>query len=881
MHKKILLILIVFGLPILAFGQNDVFAKNITYSCFKKPLSAVLVDLSTATDINIAFDPSVISEEYIISINIQKESLADVLSVILADTNLEYEMLGGQIIITANPLKDKVGKFIFSGYIEDAVSRERLAYANVYSMKLNVGVSANEYGYFSFTAKDSIVNLRFTYLGYEAFTATLSYEKKNHVISMTPNILLNEIIIEDTRLVKKENIQEVNTFPLHILNNMTALGGDPDVIRLAGMQAGVSTGADGLGGINVRGGSIDQNLILMDGVPVYNTGHTLGMFSVFNTSMVKSAKLYKDAFPAKYGGRLSSVLDVRTKEGNLKKFAGDVSLGTISAKFVLEGPIKKDRSSFIISGRRSMIDPWIKSFSRSFKNAAQNDGQVSYSFYDLNAKLTFRVGKSSTFYLSYYEGKDVFGDETISESREDSLDIIDNYENAWNWGNRIGSARLSTKIGKKLFMNSTAYYSQFSFDAFKNEQSRSTIDLEPNTLKYDGSLFQSKITDIGYRLDFNLNANNYHQLQFGLDLVRHQFDPGLAVVNESDSIVFDDEVLRRADLKEYLDPTTESGLEGNLYFEDKIKATDNIDVVLGARASFIRSRKKNYISFLPSVIINSELSEDFLLRLTYSRSNQFLHLLTTSGLGLPTDVWLPTTDELQPERAWQYSASILSRFTEFGHLEIGGFYKNLSQILTLREGPVLDINSGTNWESDIPTGSGLSYGIETTLVKNVGKFKGSASYTWSKATRLFDEVNNGNPYYFRYDRRHMVNTSASYRINSNIEIAMNGLYLTGNPVTVPSQFLPVGPDSPDFISVYTEKNNIRLSDYKRIDVSVNIFNKYAWGRQKLTIGVYNLFNWQNPLFYYVRRNKDNITQPERKQISILPLLPSLSYSLTF
>lgn len=862
-------------------AQRDASTTMISYNSYKKPLAEVFVELSTASDINIAFDPSIISPEYLISINVENEPLSDILTVILIDTNLDYEVLGGQIVITTNPYKDGGGKYIFSGYIEDATSKERLAYANVYSSKFNQGVSSNEYGYFSFNARDSIVNLRFTYLGYEAFSATLDSKEQNHVISMNANILLNEIIIEDTKLVKKENIQDVNTFPLHILNNMTALGGDPDIIRLVGMQAGVSTGADGLGGINVRGGSVDQNLILLDGVPVYNTGHTLGMFSIFNTSMVKSSKLYKDAFPAKFGGRLSSVLDIRTKEGNLEKFSGDVSLGTISGKGTLEGPIVKGKSSFIISGRRSLVDPWIKQISRSFKNAAGNDGQVSYSFYDLNAKLHFKIGNSSTFYLSYYEGSDNFGDFTSSEGRMDSLDILENFETSWSWGNRIASARLSGKASKKLFYNTTAYYSQFAFDAFKNEQSYVTVDRDPVELKYIGSLFQSKITDIGYRLDFNYNANNVNQLQFGLEAVRHQFDPGLSVVNELDSLISEDEVLQREQLEEFLDPITEVGYEANVYFEDQIKATNNIDLILGLRGSMIRSRGTNYFALLPSIVLNMELSEDNLLRLTYSRSNQFLHLLTTSGLGLPTDIWLPTTDQLRPESAWQYSASFLSRFTELGYIEVSGFYKNLSRILTLREGPVLDIDNGSNWENDIPTGNGLNYGVETTLVKNVGKFKGSLAYTWSKATRLFDEVNNGNQYYFRYDRRHMFNSSASYRVNRNIEITANGLYLTGNPVTVPTNFNATSEDSPLFVPIFLEKNNIRLSDYKRVDLSINIFNKYSWGRQKLTIGVYNVFNWKNPLFYFVRRAEDEITKPERKQISILPLIPSISYSLTF
>jgi hypothetical protein len=880
MLRKLFIISILL-FPVLCAGQNSASTTKTSYSCFKKSLAEVLVELSTSADVNIAFDPALISPEYVISINATNETVEDIISVLLKDTNLKYEIVNQQVVIVPNPTTEEERIFIFSGYIEDRSSKERLAFANLYSVMSDMGVSANEYGFFSFSSVDSIVTLRFTYLGYEALSAKLDAKDKLHVISMTPNILLNEIVIEDTRLVKKENIEDVNTFPLHVLNNMTALGGDPDIIRLVGMQPGVSTGADGLGGINVRGGSVDQSLILMDGVPVYNTGHTLGMFSIFNTSMIKSARLYKDAFPAKYGGRLSSVLDIRTKEGNLEKYAGDISIGTISAKFTLEGPIVKNKSSFILSGRRSLIDPWIKTFSKSFKNAAGSDGAVVYNFHDLNAKFKFEIGNNSTLYLSYYQGRDVFGDETVIQNRQDSIAVFENFSTNWKWGNQIISARLSSKMGQKLFFSSTAYYTTFGFDAFKNEQTSFDVNGSFGGLVYEGSLFQSRISDFGYRMDFNYNANNQHQLQFGLDIVRHQFDPGLTVVNERDSVVRNDEVLERRDLENFLNPISESGIESNIYFEDKIKASDRIEIIAGLRGAYIRSRNRNYYALLPSIAVNTELTEDILFRMTYSRSNQFLHLLTTSGLGLPTDIWLPTTDDLQPQRSWQYSASLLTRILEFGYFEIGGFYKNMNRILTLREGPVFDINNTTEWENDIPTGTGLSYGIESTLVKNVGKFKGALSYTWSRSDRLFEEVNNGRPYPFRYDRRHMINSNFSYRINQNIELALNGLYLTGNPVTVPTNFSTPSEESPLFVSIFLEKNNIRLPDYKRVDLSVNIFNKYSWGRQKITLGVYNLFNWQNPLFYYVRRNENEIAKPERKQITILPIIPSLSYSLTF
>lgn len=794
--QKYSIILILLFLPLIFIGQDvDVFEKNIDYTCYNKPLSDVLVDLSTRTKVNIAFDPTIIPADKLISLNIKDESLADVLEVILDDTNIEYEMLGGQIILTSNQSLTAKGKFIISGFLEDVTSSERLIYATIYNYADRIGTTTNEYGFFTIESSDSIAKIGFSYLGYEPIVLDLDSNEKGHIIALNPNIRLNEILIEDYRLPSADPIEDMNTFPLATLKTMTSLAGEPDVIRLAGMQAGVSSGADGVGGLNVRGGSADQNLILLDGVPVYNTGHTLGMFSVFNSSMIKSSTLIKDAFPAKYGGRLSSVLDIRTKEGNLKKLSGHFSIGTMAASGTIEGPLKTDKVGFIVSFRQSFVNSWLKTFSSGFKEAGGNAGEIGYNFFDVNAKIHAKVGKKGTFALSYYEGRDLFYDETLTETPKDSLDFEGYFKTEWTWGNRILSARYSTQASEKLYFSSTLYYSRFKFDAFKNDQETVLEDRVPINLFYQGSLFETGITDIGARLDFDYSFNNRHNLKFGLDGVQHRFSPGLILANQTDSLITFGEVLTKQDLKETIDFVAETGIEGNLYIEDHIRASDFLEIIAGVRATLIRSRNNNYYSLLPTVTINTKVTPNALVKATYSRTTQYLHLLSTSGLGLPTDIWLPTTDVLQPQRGEQYTLGILVRDRQVGHIEVSAFYKNLTRVLALREGPIFDINQSTDWESDIPVGTGLSRGIEFTAVKTIGRLKGMVSYTWSQATRQFEEVNNGQTFPFRYDRRHMFNSSWSYRVNKNIELSANGIYQKGNWATIPSQFISLGEES--------------------------------------------------------------------------------------
>ncbi len=879
--QKYLISILISLIPLIAYSQAEVFIKKIDFSCSQRQLSDALVDLSRESGVNIAFDPSIIPNDQLVTVEATNQILEDIILLLLKGTNLEYELIDNQIIIVQNLELNSKGEYTYSGFLIDAMSGERLPFAHVYNDSSNIGTTTNEYGFFSIDSPQKYLKLTFSFTGFETSSIILNHKFKSLSISLKPNVFLNEIIIKGSRVNKYELLGEINTIPLQDLYNMTSLGGEPDIIRLVSMQSGVSTGADGLGGLNIRGGTADQNLILLDGVPVYNIGHTLGMFSIFNSSVIKSTQLYKDAFPSKYGGRLSSVLDIRTREGNLKEFAGEIAMGTIATKVTIEGPILKDKCAFIFSARKSVLDFWINKASSYIKESGNSSGELNYGFYDVNAKIHLLLGENATLYFNFYEGNDHFKDETFIPNIQDSLSIFEKFNSEWKWGNRIASVRLSTKIGKKLFLNSILYYSRFTFEAFKKDQA--LFEINSSTLEdiFDASLLQTSINDLGFRLDFDYSANNNNKLQFGLDAVMHNFNPQLVTVSELNSNISHGDFLTKSLLIEGLTSNSEIGYEMNLYVEDKIKLNNKIETVIGLRGSAIRSRNKNYVALLPVVSLNAKFAEDLLFKFSYSNTNQYLHLLTSSGLGLPTDIWLPTTDQLQPQSAWQLSSGFVKHFNDFGYLEIGGFYKKMEKILTLREGPIFDINQSNDWQFDIPIGNGLNYGFESKIAKNVGKFNGEIAYTWSKATRQFEDINNGKSFPFTYDRRHMINAHSTYSLNERIEFASNFIYLTGNWVTLPTNFSPAQNGSSRVIFIYTQKNNVRLKDYMRIDLALNWYHKNSWGNQKMSFGIYNLLNRSNPLYYFFRRQDDNILKFEKKQISLLPILPSISYSLAF
>ena len=810
-------------------------------------------------------------------------------------TNIEgsgkdhIETQGGSLDNPSNSGARKKSKerITISGYLIDENSGEKLVYGNVALSDYTKGTISNEYGFYSFTLPKDSLAIEFSYLGYESvFISDLFLRDTVINIMLSSEVLLNEVLITDTRLNVNElenyEISSVDVLPFDKITSLVSLGGEPDVIRLAHMMPGVNTGADGFGGMNVRGGTIDQNLILFDGVPIYNANHGLGIFSIFNTSTIKSAKLYKGAFPARFEGRLSSVLDIRTREGNKKKLSGDISLGLLTAKATIEGPLGNNgENSFILSARRTFLDPWINATADFLNESNTRKGKISYRFYDLNGKIDVAINKKNRLFVSYYKGNDSFENEASVALTEDGITFTEANLDDWDWGNDVAVLRLNTEVSNKIFLNTSLYYTNYKFDSFGKDRFKEIQNNEIILDSYLGGIYNSNITDIGLRFDLDYIPRPEHYLKLGIAAIHHKFSPNLVFVSTVDDFVGKNEVLTKENLEaEGVGPQLD-GTEIQLYVEDEIKLSSRTKINIGFHNSVILTESKTFIFPQPRVSFLTNFNGYF-LKGSVSFMSQYLQLLTNSGLGVPADLWLPSTDKLSPQKGWITTAGFgkkISTGSIMGEL----FYKSMSDIIAFNEGGIFNITENSDWEEFIPKGKGNAYGAEFSYNKDVGKTTWFANYTLSWSNRQFETINNGVSFAARYDRRHAFKVSLIHRISKYSEFTFNWTYASGNRVTVPKRFaeVPLPDGRVDLRLIYEEKNNFQLPDYHRLDIGINLYSTKKWGRQKFSLGVFNAYNRKNPYFVDITRDETQIRTYTFKQFNILPILPSLSYSVSF
>jgi len=883
--------------------------KIISYRCVQKPLKEILNEITEQTDINISYSDNVLPVDSLITISIQGRPLSTMLTQLLKNSQFTYQDRESDIVIfkrneeeeeetkeneeeteiTTNSgtktIENNGDVVTISGKIEDLRSLERLVYANIVLDDRSKGTISNEFGFYSFTIPKGTSGINFTYLGYNTMRIDAPINKDTTLnVKLDPEILLNEVLIVDKRILKDkdQNVGSIDVLPLDKIQSIVSLGGEADIRRLALLMPGVTTGGEGMGGMNVRGGSVDQNLILFDGVPVYNANHALGIFSVFNSNTIKSAKLYKGGFPARFGGRLSSVLDVRTRDGNKKEFAGDVSIGLLTMKATLEGPIAKEKSSFIVSARRTFLDPWIKSASQYLNDNNNREGVTNYRFYDWNAKMDFSLSDKTQLLFSYLSGGDKFNNASTRESLDQGLLFTDEKETNWDWGNNVGVVQLNSELSSKAFLNLNAYYSDYTFDSFDLNRFRDfNGDVVENDV-YNAGIYKSSVKDIGLRLNLDYIPNNSNTFKLGVGIVRHNFAPRLFFVSTIDKFVDKTEELTQNKLEANLTGPETIGYDLQSYIEDEIKINSSTRLNLGFHSSYIKT--ENSAFFLPQPRANLMIgSASAYFNTSVSFTSQYLHLLSNSGLGVPADLWLPSTDDLKPQTGLVYSAGLGKTVSEDKELKLDVFYKRMKDIIAFNESGIFTITSMNDWENSIPQGKGRAYGAEFSFNKHVGKFNWFTNYTMSWSYRQFAEINEGREFFARYDRRHSLKLSAIYHINSNAEFTFNWIFASGNRVTEPIGYReePLEDGTIDLLLIYGDKNNVQLDAYHRLDLGFNIYNKYSWGRQKISIGVFNAYDRRNPYFIDIERDMADESKYIFKKYTILPILPSLSYSLSF
>jgi hypothetical protein len=852
--------------------------KRIDYIAINKPLAVVLNDLSRKTSVPIVFSESKIPRRKKISIQADDERLIDIVKAVIKGTRLRVEVAGNQILIF-RPDRNADGSYTLSGYIRDSITAEPLGFADVYDIESQRSARSNSQGFYSLTLPSGYYEIAYSYLGYAQDTVLVDFNLDNQIDRrMVSNVRINEVVIKDSPDVDAyKEAADVHHVSRGKMAATATLGGEVDVMRHLQLLPGVSSGADGFGGLNVRGGSDDQNLILYDGVPVYSTEHVFGLLSIFNSDIVASADFYKGNFPTRYAGRLSSVVDVKTRRGNTKKVSGSASISTLAAKVMLEGPLVPNKEhTFLVSYRRTYIDPWLK-LATDFQNRNLNrDGSTSYSFSDLNGKLSFKINDKNYLSINYYGGQDGLRN-SFTTANNITTGFRDFSVVNWDWQNDMVSLNWDRQLGDKAYSKAVAYYTSYELNTF--DHSKLFSDTAVVTTLYDASVFRSRIIDRGGKWDLTYSPSSKHEIQVGGGGVLHKFEPALNSTSHFEADLPVEEVLTAEDLLEPIVPDDIFTIELNAYLGDVYRPSSNIEWHIGLHANGLLTDNREFVNLQPRLAFRASSGKSY-VKAGISRMAQNLHRLQSSGLGFPSAVWIPATDRVGPAMSWVSTLTVGTAFTSDIQFVTSAYFKRLEGVSTLLEGALTPIGQDRLWERLIPQGKGTAYGFEVAFDKLVGRTIWNANYTYGVSTRDFVDVNAGQSFDFTYDRRHQAKLSLTHRISGNLEVAANYIYGTGNPITEPaSSFIDETTGVP--VLLFPGRNNNRLPDYRRLDVSFSFYNTMKFGRQKVTLGLYNVFNDKNYVFSDVARSSNNPETFELLRYTVVPLFPSLSYSLAW
>ncbi|MHA7130671.1 TonB-dependent receptor [Algoriphagus namhaensis] len=770
-------------------------------------------------------------------------------------------------------------KISLSGTVRDAGSGESLIGVNIFDPKAGKGAVTNNYGFFSYSVFEPKVDLIISYVGYESLKLSLTLERDTVLnLELEQAGLLGEVVVQGER---SDPIQESTSMglvnvPIREIKNIPALMGEVDIFKVLQLLPGVQSGAEGASGLYVRGGSPDQNLVLLDGVPVYNASHLFGFFSVFNADAINNVELIKGGFPARYGGRLSSVIDISLKEGNMKEFQGEGSIGLISSKLTLEGPIVEDKTSFLISGRRTYLDLVARPLIR---NATDGQEDVGYFFYDVNAKVNHIFDSKNRLYLSYYGGDDVAYSE-YNRSWENSAEgeRIESREDAGlGWGNQIAAIRWNHIFNQRLFANFTGTFTNYKFNLFSEYEDFFT-DIPTGTVTRDfySADYISGIRDFALKADFDFIPNPDHYVRFGAMIIDHRFTPGVFVAVESD----------RPETREGADPS--DSREYSFYLEDDFGLGKRFKFNLGLHFSGFLAENNRYSSLQPRAAMRYLIDESSSIKFSYVQMAQFVHLLTNAGLGLPTDLWVPATDQFGPQESWQVAAGYFKNLGNGLEFTAEAYYKDMTGVIEYEDGASF-LNTSTDWQDNVTSGVGRSYGVELLLQKKTGRTTGWVGYTLSKTERRFEEVNFGEWFPFRYDRRHDISVTAVHKLSDRIDLSGTWVFGSGNFVSVPTQryqnATSVINDSNTnyqglYLDYYESRNNFQMRNYHRLDLGINFHKEKKWGNRTWNISVYNVYSRLNPFYIDVTYNFET-QRNQLRQFSLFPIVPSVSYRIAF
>lgn len=803
------------------------------------------------------------------------------------------------------PMVAEAQHYTVSGTVTDVSTGETLIGATVLDLRSGKGTVTNAYGYYSLTLNADSVMLRVSYVGYvmsvESFVLQQN-ARRNY--SLKGSTELEEVIVTAERVSSPRSSQiSAIAVPVEHLKAVPVLFGESDVLKALQLLPGVQSGGEGKSGIYVRGGGPDENLFLLDGVSIYNVNHLGGFFSAFNSDAVKNVTLYKGSFPARFGGRISSVLDIATNNGNDKELHGNASVGIISAKVNIEGPIVKEKTTFSISARRTYADLLLQPVMMATGLATQSKNRGGYYFYDLNTKITHKFSDRSRLYGSFYSGDDVVY--ASMETRDGAFyDHLLRYSQQMKfnttWGNTVGSLRWNYELTPKLFMNVSGAYTRYRSSimlGYVDQYFYPSGEILTNEM---AMTYNSGIRDVIGKVEFDYQPNPDHAIKFGGTVVNHLFSPEVMSLKDSAS-----------------DPTVEGynygfdtvlgeshvyANEMNLYIEDDWSLNDAWKINGGLMMSGFAVQQRFYPSLQPRLSSRVMLTEDLSLKVGYSYMTQYLHLLSNTSINLPFDLWVPVTAKITPMHAHQVAGGVFYSWRGLLDLSAEAYYKDMDNLMEYRDGASF-WGSSTQWEDKVCLGRGWSYGVELLAQKSVGKLTGWVGYTWSKTERLFDrkgqELNNGLTFPAKYDRRHDISVVMMYKPNDDFDFSVTWVYNTGTATTLALQTYEGEPDDDEYyypyydeyLTVYGDdyvpsRNNYRMPAYHRMDLSMNFHKQKKHGRRTINVSIYNVYSRKNPYMVF-RSDRYGYTYNNVRygsalvSLTMFPIMPSVSYSFKF
>ena len=760
-------------------------------------------------------------------------------------------------------------KHTISGFVSDSITGEKLIYATIYEKYSQNFTTTNNFGFYSFSvAQQDSIEIIVSFIGYDSYSIKQKiYENSEINVKLPP--FSNQIKKIIVRASTNTNLSSIR-LTAGQLSKIPTLGSEQDLLKAFQLMPGVMQGIEGKSNMYVRGGSSDQNLILLDDIPLYSIEHLGGFFSVFNNDAINSVRLYKGDFPANYGGRLSSIMDIRMKDGNMKKFGGTFSVGVLSTKMFFEGPIIIDKASFILSFRRSFLDVFLTPYFLIFEGDYFN-----YHFYDFNSKINYKISDNNIVNLSIYSGTDKSKNGYLSGT----LKNFDSNFDKMKGGNILTSLKWRHVYNQKLFSNITASYTRFnySFNNFAKEYYNSTL------IRKNITDLSSRISDFSLKTNFEFSVFNSWKINFGANYTKHIFKPtNVYYYLEEESIINYDTTFYTQQL---------NADEISFYAENKIKILNFLNINIGFRENIYKIDSSTFFSHEPRVNLVFFPFKKLSFKTSYTKSSQNIHMLIIDDNAFFKNLWIPTTSYLPPEKAEQYSFSATAKFNNNYKIETEIYYKKMTNLVVFTTkslwNNITDIENNTQKK-----GIGISYGLEFLFSKKTGLLTGWISYGYSRSFRQFQNINGGNTYPYEFDRPHDFKIFTNYKINDNLNISAVWLFQSGRPINFPvGYYNSVTTNEFDFdngvplfnnsnIELYTEKNSIRMKPYHRLDITIN------WSKQKKkstriwSFGIYNVYSRLNPMYYYFRYDNDTNTR-KLYQYSLFPIIPSLSYSLKF